>query len=149
MSMCISASVVCVQKVAKIGSSWWSSGKESTLQCRDFWPGTQDFTCHGVTKLMLHNYQACHLWSSRGITRGSMCLRERSCMNQQRPCLLCLRPMHLFSVRQLCPTLRTHGLYSPPGSSVRGISQARILVWVAISFSRGIFPTQVFNPHLL
>ena len=26
---------------------------------------------------------------------------------------------------------------SPPGSSVRGISQARILEWVAISFSRG------------
>ena len=27
--------------------------------------------------------------------------------------------------------------YSPPGSSVHGISQARILEWVAISFSRG------------
>ena len=27
--------------------------------------------------------------------------------------------------------------YSPPGSSVYGISQARILEWVAISFSRG------------
>ena len=26
---------------------------------------------------------------------------------------------------------------SPPGSSVHGISQVRILVWVAISFSRG------------
>ena len=26
----------------------------------------------------------------------------------------------------------------PPGSSVHGISQARILEWVAISFSRGI-----------
>ena len=28
---------------------------------------------------------------------------------------------------------------SPPGSSVRGMSQARILEWVAISFSRGSF----------
>ena len=27
--------------------------------------------------------------------------------------------------------------YSPPGSSVHGISQARIVEWVAISFSRG------------
>ena len=26
---------------------------------------------------------------------------------------------------------------SPPGSSVRGVSQARILEWVAIPFSRG------------
>ena len=27
--------------------------------------------------------------------------------------------------------------YSPPGSSVQGILQARILEWIAISFSRG------------
>ena len=32
--------------------------------------------------------------------------------------------------------LRPHG-FSPPGSSVRGILQARMLQWVAISFSRG------------
>ena len=30
--------------------------------------------------------------------------------------------------------------YSPPGSSVHGISQARILEWIAISFSRGSSP---------
>ena len=30
---------------------------------------------------------------------------------------------------------------SPPGSSVHGISQARILEWVATSFSRGVFLT--------
>ena len=39
--------------------------------------------------------------------------------------------------------------YSPPGSSVHGILQARIFKQVAISFSRGIFPTQVSNPGLL
>ena len=33
-------------------------------------------------------------------------------------------------------------LSSPPGSSVHGILQARILEWVAILFSRGVFPTQ-------
>ena len=38
---------------------------------------------------------------------------------------------------------------SPPGSSIHGILQARILDWVAISSSRGIFPTQGLNPHLL
>ena len=38
---------------------------------------------------------------------------------------------------------------STPGSSVHGISQARILEWVAISFSRGIFPTQGSNLCLL
>ena len=33
--------------------------------------------------------------------------------------------------------LRPHGLYSPPGSPVHGILQARILEWVAMPFSRG------------
>ena len=35
------------------------------------------------------------------------------------------------------PTLCDPGGCSPPGSSVHGILQARILGWVAISFSRG------------
>ena len=39
-------------------------------------------------------------------------------------------------VAQSCPTLRPVDC-SPPGSSVHGILQARILEWVAISFSRG------------
>ena len=39
-------------------------------------------------------------------------------------------------VTQSCPTLRPVD-YSPPSSSVHGILQARILEWVAISFSRG------------
>ena len=39
--------------------------------------------------------------------------------------------------------------YSLPGSSVHRILQARILEWVAIPFSRGIFPTQESNPGLL
>ena len=37
----------------------------------------------------------------------------------------------------LCPTLCYPMDCSPPSSSVRGISQARILEWVAISSSRG------------
>ena len=42
-------------------------------------------------------------------------------------------------VAKLCLTLPTPWTVdcSPPGSSVHGISQARILEWVAISFSRG------------
>ena len=45
--------------------------------------------------------------------------------------------------------MQPHGLYSLPGSSVHGISQARIREWVAISFSRGSSLTQGSNPHLL
>ena len=39
-------------------------------------------------------------------------------------------------VFQSCPTLCEPMNCSPPGSSDRGILQARILEWVAISFSR-------------
>ena len=38
---------------------------------------------------------------------------------------------------QACPTLCDPMGYSLPGSSVHGIFQARILEWVAISFSMG------------
>ena len=40
-------------------------------------------------------------------------------------------------VARSCPTLCDPVDCSPPGSSVHGIFQARILEWVAISFSRG------------
>ena len=38
---------------------------------------------------------------------------------------------------------------SLPGSSVHGILQARILEWVALSYSRGVFLTQGSSPGLL
>ena len=40
-------------------------------------------------------------------------------------------------VAQLCPTLRDPMDCSLPGSSVHGIFQARVLEWIAISFSKG------------
>ena len=43
----------------------------------------------------------------------------------------------LCLVAQLCPTLCGPTDYSPPGFSVHGILQARILEWVVISFSMG------------
>ena len=58
---------------------------------------------------------------------------------------------HLFSkllphfkvlVTQSCPILCNPMIYSSPGSSVHGILQARILEWVAISFSRRSFWTR-------
>ena len=41
---------------------------------------------------------------------------------------------------QSCPTLCDAMDYSPPGNSVRGILQGRILKWLAIPFSRGSSP---------
>ena len=51
-------------------------------------------------------------------------------------------------VAQLCPTLCDPMDCSLPGSSVHGIFQGIVLEWTAISFSRGIFPTQGSNPGL-
>ena len=38
-------------------------------------------------------------------------------------------------VAQSCPTLSDPMDYSPPGSSIHGILQARVLEWGAIAFS--------------
>ena len=55
--------------------------------------------------------------------------------------------VYTCEVAQLCPTLCNPMDCNTPGSSVHGILQARILEWVAISFSRGSSrprdPTQV------
>ena len=52
-------------------------------------------------------------------------------------------------IAQLCLTVCNPIDCSPLGSSVHGVFQARILEWVAISFSMGIFLTQRSNPGLL
>ena len=46
-------------------------------------------------------------------------------------------------VAQLCLTLCDPMDYSPPGSSVHGILQARILEWIAIPFSRNLPDTRM------
>ena len=61
-------------------------------------------------------------------------------------CVLCVRIYNVYisklvesesEVAQSCPTLCDPMDCSLPGSSIHGILQARILEWVAISFSRG------------
>ena len=51
-----------------------------------------------------------------------------------------LQPAWCVLVAQLCPTLCDPMDYSPPGSSVHGMLQARILEWAAVPFSRGSSP---------
>ena len=48
-------------------------------------------------------------------------------------------------VAQSCLTLRDPMDCSPPGSSVHGICQARVLEWVAIAFSGKIIYTYMYN----
>ena len=60
-------------------------------------------------------------------------------------------PLYVMCAKSLqpCPTLCNPMDCSPPGSSVHEILLARILEWVAMPSSRGIFPTQGLNPCLL
>ena len=60
-----------------------------------------------------------------------------SCPQHTHACAQTLgyKPYVCVLVAQSCPTLCNPMDYSPPGSSVHGILQAKILEWVAISFS--------------
>ena len=60
---------------------------------------------------------------------------------------MCLILKGKVLVAQLCSTLCDPTDCSPPGSSVHGILQARILAWVAISFSKGILPNPGIKPR--
>ena len=52
-------------------------------------------------------------------------------------------------VAQLCPTLWDPVDCSPPGSSVHGILQARILEWVAISFLKKVQKSKPLHFHFM
>ena len=52
--------------------------------------------------------------------------------------LQCMKVKSEREVTQSCPTLSDPMDYSPPGSSIHGIFQARVLEWGAIAFS-GIY----------
>ena len=122
---------------------WWLSGKESACHCRTRgfhpwvrkgtwkrkWQPTPVFlpgTFHGWRKLVGYSPQdhkrVGHDWSL------SSCVHAESL----RSCLTLCNPMDC----------------SPPGSSIYGILQARVLEWVVISFSRGSSLTQRSNPGL-
>ena len=66
-----------------------------------------------------------HPWDSPGKNTGVGCHFLLQCMNVKRE----------SEVAQPCPTLRDSMDCCLPGSSVHGISQARVLEWGAIAFS--------------
>ena len=110
-----------------------------------------------------HNQKVCHSFPNCSkITFPKNIVINHNCHLPDLSSLLCIHFMpvkrSLFwgpcilqkvLVTQSCPTLFDPIDYSPPGSSVRGILQARILEWVDSPSSRGIFPTQGSNLGLL
>ena len=55
--------------------------------------------------------------------------------------LQCMKVKSESEVPQSCPTLSDPMDCGPPGSSIHGISQARVLEWGAIAFSVGSYST--------
>ena len=132
--------------------------------------------CSYAAQQLIHLH-TCHLWSSpggKGLQRESIFAEHLQCMGLWYPgastCVffqplvvqvgtLCPALAHLSSRNKepsvcrlaalLCLTLCNLKDCSPPDSSASGILQARILEWVAISSSRGIFLIQGSNPGLL
>ena len=58
--------------------------------------------------------------------------------------LQCMKVKSESEVAQLCPALSDPMDCSPPGSSVHGIFQARVLEWGAIAFSQIVY----INPYI-
>ena len=66
-----------------------------------------------------------HPWDSPGKNTGVGCDFLLQCMKMKSEC----------EIAQLCPTLSDPMDCNLPGSSGRGIFQARVLEWVATAFS--------------
>ena len=100
------------------------------------------------TSLLLHVVKAISVclwrpWNHHSVTKSSHsaqeCPEKHSRFSQQSWSLadLVFDPTgHVQVLSQSCPTLCHPVDCNPPGSSVHGILQARILEWVEITFSR-------------
>ena len=100
--------------------SWWQ------LHSSDCPESIESLLVHLFSLIVHHpsfrSFWWCHLWN-----------RPESAEFSPASLVICLL------VTQLCLTLCNPMDWSPRGSSVHGIFQARILVWLAIPFSRRSF----------
>ena len=90
--------------------------------------------------LLLSRFRLSRPWDSPGKNTGVGC----------HFLLQCMKVKSESEVAQLCPTPSDPMDCSPPGSSVHGIFQARVLEWGAIAFSaHGLYPFHISYIHLL
>ena len=76
-------------------------------------------------------------WATFPLSPSSLCLPYCSCNVPDFSCITAWKWKVKVLIAQSCQTLGDPMDCTPPGSSVHGTLQARILQWVAILFSRG------------
>ena len=112
-------------------SPWGHKESDVTYQLNN--KSKQIFT---PRKLYLHTLFFIHLLHRHQPPRRCKSpIKQTKSSNLIQPTIL-LRSEWVSEVTQLCLTLFNPMDYSLPGSSVHGMFQARVLEWVAISFSR-------------
>ena len=139
------ASLFSLYRWGNWGSEKWSDctqteNRKFRIQIHVFWLLASSSFCYNFTSFSHHD---CYVKELRNYLPEITCVQMKTgglkvCKPVENLCLI----NHQRSVRtcmnmQLSPTLCHLMDCSPPGSFVHGILQARILEWVAISFSRG------------
>ena len=143
-----------------LGASWvsrWLSGKESTCQCKRQWrrgfnpwfgkfPGRRKWQAAPVCLLGKSHGQrslvGCNPWGHKplDVTEHIQKAQHRNSLGESSGFLPWSLMTSCMSACLVAPGV-SNSLWpyelSPPGSSVRGILQARILEWVAMPSSRG------------
>ena len=105
---------------------WSGVPLPSPMHESEKWKGGRSVVSNSVQP---HRWQPTRLprpWDSPGKNTGVDCHFLLQCMKVK------------SEVAQLCPTLSDPMNCSPPGSSIHGIFQARVLEWGAIAFSTPI-----------
>ena len=128
-------------------ATWLLCGtKPATLPlCFIMWKGHHTSNCHVIEVINSSDGYQAYINSKH--PRNASCVSCSLPLSPLCPALSCLCLAESKSeVAQLSPTLWDPTDCSLPGFSVHGIFQARVLGWVAFSFSRG--PSQS-NPGLL
>ena len=123
-----------------MANRWGNNGNSEKL----YFGGLQNH-CHEIKRLLLLGRKVMtnldSILKSRDIT-----LPTKVCQDKAMAFLVVMYRCESWTIKkaaaaakspQSCPTLCDPIDGSPPGSSVHGISQTRILEWVALSFSRG------------
>ena len=119
------------------------------IHCRGLWGSSYQIrgTCYQLWISYLRSHFALAARASVQVDLHTFCAKTGS--SSTSPLEVSASSVQFSSVAQSCPTLCDPMDCSLPFSSFHGVSQARILEWVAIPFSWGIFWTQGSNLSLL